>query len=60
MGASQAHQGRQSHRIPVANRVLELEPNFRVGSFEYLIDGFMLPELGRPILAGMRQAGLPE
>ncbi len=41
-------------------RVLELAPNFRFGPAENFLPGVMLPELWRQLIAGMRQAGLPE
>ena len=44
----------------VAQRVLELEPQFRAGAWERLVRRFMLPELCRPLMDGVRLAGLPE
>ena len=44
----------------VAQRVLELEPQFRAGAWERLVRKFMLPELWRPLMDGVRLAGLPE
>ncbi len=58
--AALALAGRMEESKSLARRVLELEPNFRVGPYERIAPAMMLPELWRPILAGMRQAGLPE
>jgi len=58
--AALALAGRIEDSKSVAKRALELEPNFHVGPWEHLAPKFMLPELWRPLLAGLRQAGLPE
>jgi len=58
--AALALAGRVEEAKSVAKRALELEPNFRVGPWEHILPGVMLPELIRPLLAGMRLAGLPE
>jgi adenylate cyclase len=58
--AALALAGRAEEANTVAKRVLELEPNFHVGPFETLAGAIMLPELSRPLLAGLRLAGLPE
>jgi adenylate cyclase len=58
--AALALSGRTEESKAVAQRVLELEPNFRVGPIEGMGPGLMLPELIRPLLTGMRKAGLPE
>jgi adenylate cyclase len=58
--AALALAGRVEESKSVAQRVLELEPNFRLGPAEYFLPGVMLPELWRQLIAGMRQAGLPE
>ena len=58
--AALALAGRVEEAKSVAKRALELEPNFRVGPWEHVAAKVMLPELWRPLLAGLRQAGLPE
>jgi adenylate cyclase len=58
--AALALAGRVEDAKSVAKRVLEPEPNFRVGPWEHIAPKFMLPELWRPLLAGLRQPGLPE
>jgi len=58
--AALALAGRIEESKAVAKRALELEPNFRVGLWEHIAPTFTLPELWRPLLAGMRLAGLPE
>ncbi len=57
--AALALAGRIEDSKSVAKRVLELEPTFRIGPWEHIAPKFMLPELWRPLLAGVRQAGLP-
>lgn len=52
--------GRIEDAKAVAKLALELEPTYRVGLWERVAPAFMLPELWRPLLAGCRQAGLPE
>jgi len=58
--AALALAGRVEEAKTVAKRVLELEPNFRVGPVEPLLPRIMAPELWRPLLDGYRLAGLPE
>ena len=58
--AALALAGRIGDSKSVAKSALELEPKLRVGPWEHIAPKFMLPELWRPLLAGMRQAGLPE
>jgi adenylate cyclase len=58
--AALALAGRSEDAKSVAKRVLELEPNFHVGPMVAAGQAIMVPELWRPLLAGMRQAGLPE
>jgi adenylate cyclase len=58
--AALALAGRAEEAKSVAKRVLELEPNFRVGPFEPMAPKMMSPELWRPLFAGIRLAGLPE
>ena len=58
--AALALAGRVEEAKSVAKRALELEPNFRVGPWEHVAAKVMLPELWGPLLAGLRQAGLPE
>ncbi len=57
--AALALAGRIEDSKSVAQRVLELEPSFRVSPLEHFVHGVMLPELWRALIAGMRQAGLP-
>jgi tetratricopeptide (TPR) repeat protein len=52
--------GRIEEAKAVAKRVLELDPNFRVGPWEPLLPRLMAPELWRPLIDGYRLAGLPE
>ena len=58
--AALALAGRSEDAKSVAKRVLELEPNFHVGPMEASGKTYMVPELWRPLFAGMRQTGLPE
>jgi adenylate cyclase len=58
--AALALAGRVAESKTVAKRALDLEPNLRVGPLEPLCQAIMLPELWRPLVAGMRNAGLPE
>ena len=58
--AALALAGRIEDANAVAKLALELEPTFRVGPWKHIVPKFMLPELWRPLLDGMRLAGLPE
>ena len=58
--AALALAGRIEDSKAVAKRRLELEPTFRIGFWELVLPRFMLPELWRPMLPGMRLAGVPE
>jgi TolB-like protein/Tfp pilus assembly protein PilF len=58
--AALALAGRIEQAKAVARRVLDLQPNFRVGRSERQLPRFMAPELWRPLLDGERLAGLPE
>jgi TolB-like protein/Tfp pilus assembly protein PilF len=58
--AALAQAGRIEEARAVAQRVLELEANFRVGPWLALVPRFMAPELWRPLIDGYRLAGLPE
>jgi hypothetical protein len=51
--------GRTDEAKSVAKRLLELEPNFRIGPL--VASGvFMRPELLNLIVEGLRKVGLPE
>ncbi len=52
--AALALAGRTEDLNSVAKRVLELEPTFRIEPWEHIAPKFLLPELGRPLLAGLR------
>jgi len=58
--AALALAGRIEESKVVVKRGLELEPTFRIGFWELVLPRFMLPELWRPMLPGMRLAGVPE
>ena len=58
--AALALAGRGDEAKAVAQRVLELEPRFGAGAWERLVRRFMLPELCRPLMEGVRLVGLPE
>jgi adenylate cyclase len=58
--AALALAGRLEEAKAVAKHVLELEPNYRAGPWENVARKFMLPELWRPLMDGVRLAGLPE
>jgi adenylate cyclase len=58
--AALALAGRTDDAKAVAKRVLELEPNFRAGAWETVVRKFMLSDLWRPLMDGVRLAGLPE
>ena len=52
--------GRLHEAAEVADRLLALEPTFRLGHYERVRQPFKPPELGEQFVAHLRLAGLPE
>ncbi len=58
--AALAMAGRIDETKPVARRLLELEPGFRIEPLTKAIAGFAAPEISNNWPAAMRRASLPE
>jgi adenylate cyclase len=58
--AALAMAGHKEEANRVAQRLLELEPDFRIQPFCDAIGGFIIPEMAAVLASGLRKAELPE
>ena len=60
LAATLAMAGRSEEAKTIGQRLLELEPGFRIQPFVAFVDAFMRTELVNELTEGLRKAGLPE
>ena len=60
LAAALAMAGRSEEAKTIGQRLLELEPGFRIQPFVAFVDAFMRTELVNELTEGLRKAGLPE